>query len=398
MPHHRRRSEGGHGRHGVPERHRRRARGRGVAGDLRRHRPDHRRGLRDGPDVGRRGRRPRVRRRRRGLRGLGLRDRPRTARTRLLKIAGAIEERIEEINAVECKDTGKPLGLTMSEEMPYASDHFKFFAGAARLLEGRSAGRVPGRPHLVGPARADRRRRAGDAVELPADDDDLEDRPGARGRQHRGAQAERHHARELDAAGRARAGVPAARRAQRRVRRPRHRPRAGRAQDPADGGDHRLGRARACRSPSRPRRDLKRVHLELGGKAPVVVFDDADVAAAAEGIAGAGLFNAGQDCTAATRVLVQQGIHDEFVAALAEAAQGMPTGMPDDEATYYGPPQQRQPARPRLRHGRPAARPRDRADRRHPARRQGLLLRAHRRVRPPAEGRADPGPRSSARS
>src|SRR3954470_15420441 len=58
----------------------------------------------------------------------------------LLKIAQAIEDRIEEINAVECKDTGKPLGLTMSEEMPYASDHFKFFAGPARLLEGKSAG------------------------------------------------------------------------------------------------------------------------------------------------------------------------------------------------------------------------------------------------------------------
>jgi betaine-aldehyde dehydrogenase len=83
--------------------------------------------------------------------------------------------------------------------------------------------------------------------------------------------------------------------------------------------------------------DLKRVHLELGGKAPVIVFDDADIAKAAEGIAGAGLFNAGQDCTAATRVLVAAGIHDEFVAALAEAARGMPTGMPDDENTYYGP-------------------------------------------------------------
>ena len=58
----------------------------------------------------------------------------------MLKIAEAIEERIEEINAVECKDTGKPLGLTMGEEMPYASDHFRFFAGAARVLEGKSAG------------------------------------------------------------------------------------------------------------------------------------------------------------------------------------------------------------------------------------------------------------------
>ncbi len=83
--------------------------------------------------------------------------------------------------------------------------------------------------------------------------------------------------------------------------------------------------------------DLKKVHLELGGKAPVIVFDDADIAKAAEGIAGAGLFNAGQDCTAATRVLVAPGIHDEFVAALAEAARGMPTGMPDDEDVFYGP-------------------------------------------------------------
>ena len=72
--------------------------------------------------------------------------------------------------------------------------------------------------------------------------------------------------------------------------------------------------------------DLKRVHLELGGKAPVIVFDDADIETAAEGIAGAGLFNAGQDCTAATRVLAGPGIHDEFVAALTEAAKGMPTG------------------------------------------------------------------------
>ena len=68
--------------------------------------------------------------------------------------------------------------------------------------------------------------------------------------------------------------------------------------------------------------DLKRVHLELGGKAPVVVFDDADIAAAVEGIAVAGYFNAGQDCTAATRVLAGPGVYDDFVAALAEAAKG----------------------------------------------------------------------------
>ena len=83
--------------------------------------------------------------------------------------------------------------------------------------------------------------------------------------------------------------------------------------------------------------DLKRVHLELGGKAPVVVFDDADIASAAQSIAEAGYFNAGQDCTAATRVLVQAGAHDEFVAALTEAARNTRTGLPDDEDVLYGP-------------------------------------------------------------
>jgi betaine-aldehyde dehydrogenase len=70
---------------------------------------------------------------------------------------------------------------------------------------------------------------------------------------------------------------------------------------------------------------VKRVHLELGGKAPVIVFADADIAAAAEGIAIAGYFNAGQDCTAATRVLVAEEVHDQFVAALAEQAASIRT-------------------------------------------------------------------------
>jgi betaine-aldehyde dehydrogenase len=83
--------------------------------------------------------------------------------------------------------------------------------------------------------------------------------------------------------------------------------------------------------------DVKRVHLELGGKAPVVVFDDADLAKAAEDIAVAGYFNAGQDCTAATRVLVSPRAHDDFVDALAEQARGTRTGAPDDEEVLYGP-------------------------------------------------------------
>jgi betaine-aldehyde dehydrogenase len=80
--------------------------------------------------------------------------------------------------------------------------------------------------------------------------------------------------------------------------------------------------------------DLKRVHLELGGKAPVVVFDDADLAAAAEAIAVGGYFNAGQDCTAATRVLAGPGIHDDLVAALTEQAQNIRTGPPTEDVLY----------------------------------------------------------------
>ncbi|WP_134738641.1 gamma-aminobutyraldehyde dehydrogenase [Nocardioides sp. 503] len=254
----------------------------------------------------------------------------------LLKIATAIEERVEEINAVECKDTGKPLGLTMDEEMPYASDHFKFFAGAARVLEGRSAGEymadhtswvrrepvgVVGQvtpwnyPLLmmiwkIAPALA-----GGNTIVLkpsdttPASSTLLAELaqeflpPGVLnvvcGDRDTGRLLVEHKTAQMVAiTGSVRAGMEVA---------------------------------------TSAARDLKRVHLELGGKAPCIVFDDADVAKAAEGIAGAGLFNGGQDCTAATRVLVAPGIHDEFVAALTEAARGMKTGMPDAEDTYYGP-------------------------------------------------------------
>jgi len=84
--------------------------------------------------------------------------------------------------------------------------------------------------------------------------------------------------------------------------------------------------------------DLKRVHLELGGKAPVIVFSDADIEAAVEGIGIAGYFNAGQDCTAATRVLVQEDVHDEFVAAMvAWARDNARTGAPDEADILFGP-------------------------------------------------------------
>src|SRR5690606_11776233 len=83
--------------------------------------------------------------------------------------------------------------------------------------------------------------------------------------------------------------------------------------------------------------DLKRVHLELGGKAPGVVFDDVDIEQAAAGIAGAGYFNAGQDCTAAARVLVNERVASDFTAALAEAARATKVGGPDDDSVDFGP-------------------------------------------------------------
>ncbi|BEL07640.1 gamma-aminobutyraldehyde dehydrogenase [Actinoplanes sichuanensis] len=254
----------------------------------------------------------------------------------LLKFADAIEERADELVAAESKNTGKPLGLTASEELPPAIDHLRFFAGAARVLEGRSAGqymngfesyvrREPigvcaqvtpwNYPLLmamwkIAPALA-----AGNAVVLKPSDTTpvtsvllaeiaaeflpaglfnvvLGDRDTGRALvTHRTPQM-------VSITGSVRAGMEVA------------------------------GSAAA---------DLKRTHLELGGKAPVVVFDDADVEAAAASIAEAGYFNAGQDCTAATRVLASAGVYDDFVAALAAQAREIKTGAPDQEDVLYGP-------------------------------------------------------------
>ena len=83
--------------------------------------------------------------------------------------------------------------------------------------------------------------------------------------------------------------------------------------------------------------DVKRVHLELGGKAPVIVFADADLERAAKKIVGAAFYNAGQDCTAATRLLVQESVHDEFVALLkAEVLRSAKTGTPDRSDILFG--------------------------------------------------------------
>jgi betaine-aldehyde dehydrogenase len=255
----------------------------------------------------------------------------------LLKIADAIEARAEELVAIESQNTGKPRELTMEEEIPPMVDQIRFFAGAARVLEGKSAGeymqgftsflrREPvgicaavtpwNYPAMMGvwkwaPALA-----AGNCMVLkPSDTTPASSVWMAEvmaeflpegvfnvvvGDRDTGAALVAHPTPQMvSITGSVRAGMAVAKSA-------------------AD--------------------DVKRVHLELGGKAPVIVFDDADLADAAENIAIAGYFNAGQDCTAATRVLAGPRVHDDFVAALTEQAKGTKTGAPDsEEEILYGP-------------------------------------------------------------
>jgi len=251
----------------------------------------------------------------------------------LLRLADAIESRAEEIIAVESENTGKPIALTRSEEIPPMVDQIRFFAGAARLLEGRSAGEYMAgytsyvRREPVGvcaqvtpwnyplmmaiwkfaPAIA-----AGNTVVLkPSDTTPVSTVLMARIMQEFLPPGVFNVITGDRDTGRALAAHPT----------------------PAMvsiTGSVRAGRevaAAACEQ-------LKRTHIELGGKAPVVVFDDADLELTAEGIAGAGYFNAGQDCTAASRVLAAPRIHDDLVDALAEQARGTTTGPPADAADY----------------------------------------------------------------
>ena len=255
----------------------------------------------------------------------------------LWQIADAMEAKADEFAAAEVQDTGKPIALTLSEEIAVGVDHIRFFAGAARNLEGRAAGEymkdhtsiirrepigVVGQvtpwnyPLMMAiwkfaPALA-----AGNTTVLKPSDTTPQSTlllaqvaqeflpKGVMnvvvGDRTTGAAMIAHTIPQMvSITGSVRAGMEVAKSAA---------------------------------------ADVKRVHLELGGKAPVIVFDDADIARAVEGIATAGYFNAGQDCTAATRVLVHAKVHDEFVAAMKEYVQAnVSTGIPTNEDILYGP-------------------------------------------------------------
>lgn len=255
----------------------------------------------------------------------------------LFRIADAFEARMEELADLESENTGKPRGTLVDYEMVPSVDQIRFFAGAARNLEGRSAGEyIKDHTSMIrrepigvigqvtpwnyplnmavwkfAPAIA-----AGNTVVLkPSDTTPVStlllaeiaseflpkgvfnvvtgDRDTGR------LMIENPIPDMVSITGSVRAGMEV---------------------------------AKAAAS------DLKRVHLELGGKAPVIVFNDADIEKAAAGIVAAGFFNAGQDCTAATRLLVQEGIHDEFVAALvAEVKANAKTGDPGRDDVLFGP-------------------------------------------------------------
>jgi betaine-aldehyde dehydrogenase len=254
----------------------------------------------------------------------------------LIRIADAIEARGDDLMHAESENTGKPYAVHRGEEIGPMVDQIRFFAGAARHLEGKSAGEYMAnmtsfiRREPVGvcaqvapwnypmmmavwkfaPAIA-----AGNTVVLKPSDTT----PATTGllaeiaaeflpagvlnvicgdRDTGRSMVEHSTPAMVSVTGSVRAGMQVAEAAS---------------------------------------KSLKRVHLELGGKAPVVVFDDADIAAAAEAIAIAGYFNAGQDCTAATRVIAAPGAYADFVDALTEQAKGTGVGGPDDDDVLFGP-------------------------------------------------------------
>nr|WP_155073881.1 gamma-aminobutyraldehyde dehydrogenase [Streptomyces taklimakanensis] len=266
---------------------------------------------------------------------------PGTRQTVVLKIADAIEKRGDELLAVECENTGKPLELTRAEELPMMLDQIRFFAGAARLLEGKSAGEyMEGMTSFVrrepvgvcaqvapwnypmmmavwkfAPALA-----AGNTVVLKPSDT---------------TPASTVLLAEIIGGVLKEMGLPAGifnvvcgDRETGRLMVEHRTPAMASITGSVRAGMEVAGSAA---------KDVKRVHLELGGKAPCVVFEDADIDAAVEGIRDGGFFNAGQDCTAATRVLVHESVHDEFVAALAKAAAEVKTGDVADPDCFYGP-------------------------------------------------------------
>jgi betaine-aldehyde dehydrogenase len=255
----------------------------------------------------------------------------------LLKLADRIEEHADEISDLEASNAGKPRQAFYEDEIPFMVDNLRYFAGAARNLEGRAAGEytegytsyirreaigVVGQitpwnyPLMmavwkIGPALA-----TGNTVVLkPAETTPVTTIKLA------------ELAADLFPKGVLNVitghGQPAG---------------STLVTHPDVDMVSLTGSPETGKWIARTAADsLKRVHLELGGKAPVIVFDDADMETALETIAGTGYYNAGQDCTAATRVLASKGVYDDVVGGLSEQARGYTTGDTFSADTNLGP-------------------------------------------------------------
>jgi betaine-aldehyde dehydrogenase len=256
----------------------------------------------------------------------------------LLKLADGFQERADEITDWETKDAGKPRQAMFDEEIGPMVDQLRFFAGAARTMEGRAAGEymegytsyirrepvgVVGQitpwnyPLMmavwkIGPALA-----TGNSLILkPA-----ETTPVTTLKILAELCAEIYPPGVCNFIGGH--GEPVG---------------SGLVTHPEVDMVSLTGSPETGKWIAKNAADsLKRVHLELGGKAPVIVFDDVDMETAMETIAGTGYFNAGQDCTAATRVLASKGVYDDVVSGLAEQARGYKTGDTFDPDTVLGP-------------------------------------------------------------
>src|SRR5436309_1303258 len=262
---------------------------------------------------------------------------PRERSERMLKLAEAIESNGDEFARIESENVGKPLAVTKSEEIPPIVDCIRFFAGAGRLLEGRATGEymrgftsmlrreplgvvgsiAPWNYPLmmaawkIGPALA-----AGNTVVLkPSEWTPLT---------------------ALKLAELAAAILPAG--VLNVITGDGEPVGAGIVRHPGVSmvsltGDVATGKEVAKAASQ----TLKRVHLELGGKAPVVVFDDADLDKVVEWIKIGGYFNAGQDCTAATRVIAGPKIHEKLLGDLVPAVRSLKVGDPLADDTEMGP-------------------------------------------------------------
>ncbi|MEL4359298.1 MULTISPECIES: gamma-aminobutyraldehyde dehydrogenase [unclassified Luteococcus] len=251
----------------------------------------------------------------------------------LLRLADAVEAASDELVAAQRRNTGQPAEQIAVEEVATGADHLRFFAGAARLLEGRAAGEYFGEntsyvrrepigvvaqvtpwnyPLMMaiwklGPALA-----AGNTVVLKPSDTTPES-----------TLVLARLAGEIFPAGVVNVVLGDASTGQLMTEHP----------TPAMvaiTGSVRAGRAVATSAGGQ----LKQTHLELGGKAPAVVFADADLAHTAEQLVAFGTFNSGQDCTAVTRVLVQDSAHDELVKHLVAAAEATTTGSTDGSEDF----------------------------------------------------------------